>query len=46
VEYDEISANLGRHYPAIAFVEWLTDEWRAASDLEGREARRRSAISG
>jgi hypothetical protein len=32
-EYDAISAADGRHWPAIAFIEWLVDEQRASVEL-------------
>jgi hypothetical protein len=31
-EYDTISAADGRHWPAVAFVDWLRDEQRASAE--------------
>ena len=44
-EYDQISADDGRDWPAARFVEWLEDEWNATADHDGREARRLASIS-
>jgi hypothetical protein len=36
-ELDQISRESGRDWPAVRFVEWLRDEWRA-SQPEQRDA--------
>jgi hypothetical protein len=33
-ELDSISRESGRDWPAVRFVEWLADEWRASVPAE------------
>jgi hypothetical protein len=35
-DFDQLSAEDGRTWPATAFVEWLRDEWRASADEGNR----------
>jgi hypothetical protein len=36
LEYDAISREDGQHWPAVRFVDWLTDESRAVLAAEGK----------
>jgi hypothetical protein len=36
LEYDAISREDGQHWPAVRFVDWLTDERRATLAAEGK----------
>jgi hypothetical protein len=35
--FDWISREDGQTWPAVRFVEWLADEWRASEPAEKRE---------
>jgi hypothetical protein len=40
-EFDQLSAEDGRDWPAVRFVEWLRDEWRATAEANVTGAERR-----
>jgi hypothetical protein len=37
-EFDQLSAEDGRTWPATAFVTWLRDEWRASAESQREPA--------